>query len=82
MSTDLFTLTLYHFDDIMPSREAAGLSSIFMVNIKKESLPFGKLSSTRKRYSTLCSTPSLAEAKHTRSSYSSRDDRQSYQLCS
>ena len=45
MSTDLFTLTLYHFDDIMPSREAAGLSSIFMVNIKKESLPFGKLSS-------------------------------------
>lgn len=30
---------------------------------------------TSKRYSTLCSTPSLTEVKHTRSSYSSRDDR-------
>ena len=35
---------------------------------------------TRKQYSTLYSTPSLAEVKHTHSSYSSRDDRQVFSL--
>ena len=43
---------------------------------KKEEPAFRQALPTRKRYSTPCSTPSLAEAKHTRSSYSSRDDRQ------
>lgn len=33
---------------------------------------------TSKRYSTLYSTPSLTEVKHTRSSYSGRDDRQAF----
>lgn len=35
---------------------------------------------TRKRYSTPYNTSSLAEVKHTRSSYSSRDDRQAFSL--
>ena len=47
---------------------------------KKEELAFRQALLTRKRYSTLYSTPSLAEAKHTRSSYSSRDERQTISL--
>ena len=45
---------------------------------KKGRLVLHKPSHTRKRYSTLYSTPSLAEVKHTRSSYSYRDDRFRY----